>query len=83
MEYGALIVFDVNRASIAEIEAVPGMERDSALLLHLWQPYASWQEIEEVPGLGAEMVTLLQNAGVRLEQPQRQAWSPPADPYHW
>ena len=74
---------DLNRAKVDEIAALDGLDRARALELLLWRPYASWQEVESVPGMDARIVARLQRAGAKLSRPRLPDWRPPIQPYSW
>ena len=67
---------DLNQAPVDEIEALPGVDRDHALGLTLWRPYASWAEVETVPGVDHAAVEALKAAGAVLSPVDAPPWPP-------
>jgi hypothetical protein len=69
---------DLNCASVEQIAKLPGMDRAQALEITLWRPYASWAEVETVPGLGHGDVETLKAAGAMLSPVIAPPWPPAA-----
>lgn len=74
---------DLNRATIEELAAFDGIGADTARELRLWRPYASWRDLESVPGIDPELVSRLRKAGATLDKVDMPDWQPPVDPFHW
>lgn len=70
------VMCDLNHASVEQIETLMGIDRDRALGLALWRPYASWTEVETVPGFDRRNVDALQAAGAVLSPVETPAWPP-------
>lgn len=61
----------LNTASLEEIAALPEMTRSRALEVHLWRPYRTWSELENIPGFDAEIVAALRGCGAVLDPAPR------------
>lgn len=67
-------MLDLNRASLAQLLTLPGVNERRAYDLMLWRPYLSWEEVGAVPGVTPEDLDAWRSAGATAEAPDARRW---------
>ena len=67
-------MMDLNRATLAQLRNLPGIDEAKAYDLLLWRPYLSWDEVESAPSLTHEDVATLRASGATVGLPKATAW---------
>ena len=62
-------MIDLNTATLQDLLKTPGISRSQAEALYAHRPFLSWADVEETPGMTADVVKWLQAVGLRLGDP--------------
>lgn len=60
-------VVDLNSASVEELAALPMIGEERARRLVEARPFKTWEEVEEVPGIGPGLVDDLRSGGAKVK----------------
>lgn len=61
---------DLNTATIARLQTLPGIDLRAAYDLLLWRPYLTWEEVAFVPGFDRLRAARLKAAGASVGLPR-------------